>query len=935
MRAPVRPTARRRDGRHARGAARPRAAKAAARLARRLGPCWLALAVVTCADLRPLARDVCGNGVLEAGEDCDRFVAFEGASCRPGPGPGACRYECAPPGAEPGGGGPTCPAGYGCGVDGTCRQHSGGFSAAAERAQEAAASVRVADFDGDGRDDVLALGAPSERGERSARVLYRDEGGFAAPRRLPDVFRSVAIGGFGAGAARGLALVSDQSSLVGVDLLVGNRDRGFASLVNPALGGVTGGASLPPASRLVILDALPRRFEPGAGGVATEVNQGDEVALLAPGSFGAGGTTIYGLVASEKDLPANAPPLPLPIVSLLTIEAGDDGSSGGLGVGRFSLPDAAAPTCEDVVWAPRGSAEVYVLSPCRVEGGEGERRVVWNQADVAGRVEPLRVALPDGARAATGAARWLFVADANGDGVSDVALMTDRGAYVAFGRADGALPEIVPAGVGPERSLLAFGDLNGDRAPDWVLDDGVVVSAPGAPAGVSRVRSPAPWSEALVGDVNGDARPDVVAVGATSRTLEVYLGGEGGLFNEVGVPVAGQASQLAAGDFDGDSVLDLAFAVRGEAPGAGPVTDSVFVAFGGASSVAAPVRVGEMRGVRQIVAGSYAFGGADLDGADDLGVLGAVDGAGAAQAAVLFGNAERQPRSPLLVSTETLLSPWAVATGRFAAGEGGGPGPVGVALLAGDPAEGGRPYSFWLSSPSPTSVMAFSPPSGDARPEARPNTALPPPVGAAPPHDAALRYDEGEEPQAFAGDLDGDGLDEALALVPAPEGGARLVVARAHGAGAGAMLFVEAVVEGLPRSTQAGLADADGDGRPDLVALAPRAGAAGGGNLSVYWNAGGAFDAAGAVTRVALPGGPAAAWAAAPGAAGARLYAVDAAGVYAVDFGPDRAASVRALEGLEGGEALAAGDVTGDGVVDLVVGGGGALRVARGEPVLP
>ncbi len=62
-------------------------------------------------ELEELGRDVCGNQIIEAGEDCDG-AAVESLACN-----AACRVEC---GADS-----KCPAGWGCGTDGLCRQPSG------------------------------------------------------------------------------------------------------------------------------------------------------------------------------------------------------------------------------------------------------------------------------------------------------------------------------------------------------------------------------------------------------------------------------------------------------------------------------------------------------------------------------------------------------------------------------------------------------------------------------------------------------------------------------------------------------------------------------------------------------------------------------------------------------------------------------------------
>ncbi|MCU0682961.1 MAG: VCBS repeat-containing protein, partial [Polyangiaceae bacterium] len=691
------------------------------------------------------------------------------------------------------------------------------------------------------------------------------------------------------------------------------------------------------------VDALPRRAATGEGGATIEFNQGDEVVLLQP-SVNGGGTSLFGLVSNQRDRPPNAPNPDALLVGLLTLGVNPAESEGGFAVGRFAAPDVGMP-CEDIVWAPRELSEVYLLAPCRIEPPLPPSPspspsppsppvtlppgvvTVWNEEGIAGRIEPRRVVLPEGARPAAGVERWVFVADVNDDGVSDLAVMTDRGVAFAFGKADGTPPEAALV-AGPERVLLAFGDINHDRQPDWVFRDGIVLSELGLPAGVTRELAPAPWSEALVADFNGDGLLDVLAVGPASRSLDYYLSAESGFFNALNVPLEGVASRLAAGDFDGDSVVDVAFALGEESEsGQRSVADAVFIAFGGkASSPGVPMRVGELRGVRQIAAGSYVFGGSGLDGADDLGLVGALDEGGGALVALLLGNVARQPLSPLLITGDPSLRPWAVAAGRFVGAEGGAR--LGLALLAGKLSEVEHPYSFWLSSPS-GGVTRFPPPEGDATVGA--GSALPPEIGWAPPHGSPTNYAKGELPQMLVGDLNGDGLDEAAALVP-QDRGASLVIARAaKGANGAAVLVADQLVEGLPRSILAGFADIDGNGAPDLVLLAPADESP---NLTVYWNEGGGFDL-GRSTRVEVPEGPVRSWAAPSGPAGSRLFAINAAGVYAIDAGPGRAPRVEPLRELDGGEAIAAGDVTGDGVLDLVVGDGQSLRLVRGEPVLP
>src|SRR5687768_4734309 len=84
----------------------------------------LAASLASCRRLPELIRDTCGNGVVEAGEDCDLFSQFGGNSkCGD-----ECRYLCDFEGdlETP----LFCPQGRSCGRDNLCRISSGTYAPA-------------------------------------------------------------------------------------------------------------------------------------------------------------------------------------------------------------------------------------------------------------------------------------------------------------------------------------------------------------------------------------------------------------------------------------------------------------------------------------------------------------------------------------------------------------------------------------------------------------------------------------------------------------------------------------------------------------------------------------------------------------------------------------------------------------------------------------
>src|SRR5688572_22847792 len=123
---------------------------------RRLHPIVLAVGALLlfhCASLEPLAGGTCGNGVVDANEDCDSYAPSQFATGKcgaAGEGASACHLKCAS--------GADCPDGWGCSVGGVCRAPSGSFDRIGEGVSAGVETMVVGDFDGDRRKDVIGSG---------------------------------------------------------------------------------------------------------------------------------------------------------------------------------------------------------------------------------------------------------------------------------------------------------------------------------------------------------------------------------------------------------------------------------------------------------------------------------------------------------------------------------------------------------------------------------------------------------------------------------------------------------------------------------------------------------------------------------------------------------------------------------------------------------
>ncbi|HEX7602239.1 MAG TPA: VCBS repeat-containing protein, partial [Polyangiaceae bacterium] len=577
------------------------------------------LLCTTCANLPDIDRNVCGNGVIDKGEQCDG-VGVGNVPCY-AQGVAACHLDCSSSDH-------TCPAGYACAADNVCRRGDGRFSKKSIDVSADVQRLASGDFDGDRRDDVVAIGAAT------TRVRFFDGNGNISgdPVVLSTGAGGTTVGSLSDDGLSGLVLSSsgfrpDPSDPLKIQLFGGD--------LNVLRGSET-------------RTLLPSIY-PNISVEATDLR----LAVVK----GANGPALFSLVRNQDQNLLGSAGVPTFLLDDLPKSYGKPGR----------IPQVKYP-CESVV-LPLGD-QVHVYPACK---GPPAKPVLNTpkSVDTITQIAAQTVQLKDGAPKhvvqAAGSAFGIF---ADNDVIADLLVAGNGMAYLAYGVADGTFNSTtpVPASGGDNVALpygdfslgfgaqvgqlgapitpLAVGDVDGDALLDWI--DGA-----GIHNGNTSITRPSPnggtrWLDAYIGDANGNGAKDIVAVSAAG--IDFYNGDGKGEFNLLSVPFDGTPTKLALGDFDGDFIPDIAVSASGGV--GGDQGDALYVLFGKASGFPEPPQlVGRLPGVQQLAAVT-AF---DVGTVDQLIALttrtdGRVDASG------LVADATRQFSAPFTLAT-TLPGP--------------------------------------------------------------------------------------------------------------------------------------------------------------------------------------------------------------------------------------------------------------------------------------
>jgi hypothetical protein len=170
----------------------------------------------------------------------------------------------------------------------------------------------------------------------------------------------------------------------------------------------------------------------------------------------------------------------------------------------------------------------------------------------------------------------MAVADFNGDGKPDFAVSNEQSNTIAvfLGKGDGTFsaPVVTSIDVAPLNiGAIVVGDFNGDKKPDLLVatiantalqtqsDYVLLNNGDGTFTQSAAVPNSFGFIAAAVGDLNGDGKLDYVA-GGNSSGLTVFLGNGDGTFNAGAIipNVNGLFFGVVVGDFNGDKKLDIA-----------------------------------------------------------------------------------------------------------------------------------------------------------------------------------------------------------------------------------------------------------------------------------------------------------------------------------------------------------------------------------------
>ena len=342
-----------------------------------------------------------------------------------------------------------------------------------------ASAGAVGDLTGNGRQDIVTLNDLTENDTSISVHLGNGDGTFQPARAFDLATGSAGINGHGAVAIADLNgdgrpdLVVTNSVDETIDVLLGNGDGTFRAL-----------------------EPIPVGAEPYSIAIADLNGDGKQDLVVANFSTG-----TVGVFFGNGD--------------------GTFQPERTFDLGPYSLPESVAV----VDLNGDGKADIIVGALNTQNGGDASVSVLMGNGD--GTFQPARKLLDFGSNSDLVA---LAVADLNGDGKPDIAVVNQYNNFYYGDHSSGAV-----------RVLLGNGDGTFEDEPAMAIENGPVALA--------------------VADLNGDGKPDIVVANSVDNTATVLMGNGDGTFQPGRTIALGQKPGFVAiADFNGDGIPDLVVA---------------------------------------------------------------------------------------------------------------------------------------------------------------------------------------------------------------------------------------------------------------------------------------------------------------------------------------------------------------------------------------
>jgi hypothetical protein len=236
---------------------------------------------------------------------------------------------------------------------------------------------------------------------------------------------------------------------------------------------------------------------------------------------------------------------------------------------------------------------------------------------------------------------------------------------ILLGNGDGTFTEGPTAPVTSQNANnAAVADFNSDGNTDIALSlpdaneiQVLLGKGDGSFTALSPISVNEPYSVAAA-DLNGDGKPDLIAVICATQSLEILLGNGDGTFTQKSAPnVGGCPSSVAVGDFNGDGIADLAVALNTNTTG---VASTVTILIGNGDGTFRQKTESPVVGDNPL---SIAAGDFNGDGILDLAVANSfVDSGQPGTVTVLLGKGDGT-FTPTAVSPAVGMTPYSVVAG--------------------------------------------------------------------------------------------------------------------------------------------------------------------------------------------------------------------------------------------------------------------------------